>query len=391
MSRPIRILELRSVRGTGGGPEKTILLGARPRPGSRCNVTVCYIRDRRDVEFGIAERVKLYPEVDYVELVEQRSLDFRIWPALRQLVRKRRIDIVHAHDYKADLLAWLLGRTSSVVPLATAHAWVGQTPRERFVYYPGDKLILGRFPHVIAVSRDIKDELVRYGARGERVTVLPNGIDHRVFQRDVRREGPVRARLGIDAKAFVIGAVGRLDPEKRFDILLRAVARLEAADADVAVVVVGDGNERVTLRRLATELGLGPRCHLLGFRSDVADLHHAFDVFVQSSIREGTSNAVLEAMALETPVIATRVGGTGELISDGVHGLLVPTHDLTALAAAIDTVRRDPAGAGRRAAMARARVEKDLSFEERTRKLERIYEDLVGPDRVVSALAESFS
>jgi glycosyltransferase involved in cell wall biosynthesis len=391
MSRPIRILELRSVRGTGGGPEKTILLGARPRPGSGCLVTVCYIRDSRDTEFEVAARVQLHPEVDYVEIAERHSLDFRIWPALRRLIRQRRIDIVHAHDYKTDLLALLLGRSSSVVPMATAHAWVGETRRERFLYHPGDKLILSRFPRVVAVSKDIRAELVRYGAVPERVTLLANGIDHCVFKRDRSREALIRARLGIAPGAFVIGAVGRLDPEKRFDVLMRAVGRLGISDTQVVVVIVGDGGERVKLRTLANELGIAPRCQMLGFRTDIADLHHAFDVFVQASIREGTPNAVLEAMALETPVIATRAGGTAELISDRVHGLLVPTDDVAAFVTAIETVRRDYESCKQRAALARMRVEQELSFDERTRRLEEIYESLMAPSPRVPTLAESCS
>jgi glycosyltransferase involved in cell wall biosynthesis len=391
MSRPIRILELRSVRGTGGGPEKTILLGARPRPDSCCIVTVCYIRDTRDAEFGVADRVEFSSDIDYVEIVERQSVDFRVWSALRQLIRDRAIDIVHAHDYKTDLLALLLGRSLPVVPFATAHAWVGQTRRERSLYYPADKLVLSRFPHVVAVSRDIKTELVRYGTHPGRVTVLPNGIDHRAFKRDISREGTVRARLGIVPGAFVIGAVGRLDPEKRFDVLLRAVAHLEIAETKVMVVVVGDGGERETLRRLADELGIGSQCLWLGFRRDVADLHHAFDVFVQASIREGTPNAVLEAMALQTPIIATGAGGTAELISDGVHGILVQPDNVAALVAAIERVRRDRESCNERAAQARMRVEQELSFDERTRKLEQIYQTLMGPTPLAPILAESCS
>jgi glycosyltransferase involved in cell wall biosynthesis len=352
---------------------------------------VCYLRDRNDTDLTIANHAKLSPEVDFVEIVERHSFDFRIWPTLRQLVRDRGIHIVHAHDYKTDLLALLLARSLSVVPLATAHAWVGQTPRERFVYYPADKLILGRFPHVVAVSNDIKDELVRYGTRPDRVTVLLNGIDHRVVRRDRPREQSARASLGIPAGAFVIGAVGRLDPEKRFDVLLRAVARLEPADTGVVVMIAGEGNERTRLLGLANELGLGSRCQILGFRSDVADLHHAFDVFVQSSIREGTPNAVLEAMAMETPVVATRAGGTQELITHGVHGLLVPLDHEATLAAAIETVRQHPEEARLRTIRARARIEQELSFDERTRRLEHIYEQLLNPGQLVSSLAESYS
>ena len=100
----IRVLELRSVRGTGGGPEKTILLGAALADRSRFAVTVCYLRDARDPLFRVDRRAET-ADLDYVEITEQYSFDARVWPKLRALVRDRRIDIVHAHEYKTDLLA----------------------------------------------------------------------------------------------------------------------------------------------------------------------------------------------------------------------------------------------------------------------------------------------
>src|SRR5437868_14724069 len=104
MKYPVRILELRSVRGTGGGPEKTILLSAARSNPERFAVTACYLRDRRDPNFGVDVLAKKLG-VNYVEVGERHSFDFRIWPALRRLARERAIDIVHSHDYKTDLLA----------------------------------------------------------------------------------------------------------------------------------------------------------------------------------------------------------------------------------------------------------------------------------------------
>src|SRR5262245_53683572 len=106
---PLRILELRSVFGTGGGPEKTILLGAAQADPARYRVTVCYIRDRRDRVFHIDERVRALG-IDYVEVPERHSWDPAIWGRLRRLVRARNIDIVHAHDYKTDFWALALAR-----------------------------------------------------------------------------------------------------------------------------------------------------------------------------------------------------------------------------------------------------------------------------------------
>lgn len=372
---PIRILELRSVWGTGGGPEKTILQGARLADPAQFAVTVCYLRDARDPEFAIGARAAALG-VDYVEIGERHSLDPRVWRELRQLVRKRAIDIVHSHDYKTDLLALLLARAEGVIPLATAHGWTGQSWREK-LYYVADKRLLGRFPRVIAVSNEIKQELEQCGLDGSRIQVVLNGIDPGQFCREPGQVGRLREALGLDPGDFVIGSVGRLEPQKRFDLLLEAFKVVKDQHPRARLLIAGEGACRPQLETQMRELHLEETCRLLGHRSDVTELHHAFDLFVQSSDYEGTPNAVLEAMALETPIVATAAGGTGDLMTDGVHALLVPRGEPEALARAIEQCLADPAGTGRRTAAARRRVEEDLSFDVRMKTVHAIYEALV--------------
>jgi glycosyltransferase involved in cell wall biosynthesis len=376
----ISVLELRSVWGTGGGPEKTILLGAARHDRSRFAVTVCYLRDARDEVFGIDQRARRIG-VDYTEVRERHSFDGAIWPQLVSLVRARRVDIIHGHDHKTDLLALLLARKTGAVALATAHGWTGQSVRERWLYYPADRQILRRMPQVIAVSTEIKSRLVRAGTDPTRVRVVLNGIDPEGFRRDPIKRVAIRRQMGFLSRQRVIGAVGRLEPQKRFDLLLDAFAHVHLRWPDTRLVIAGDGSQRDRLDAQARRLGISGVCEFLGHRPDIAGLHDAFDLFVQSSAYEGTPNAVLEAMAMETPIVATDVGGTGELAVPGVHGLIVRPGDATALAAAIGEVLTDEAAAVRRAAAARRRVESDLSFAERTRTLEWIYADLVARSR----------
>ena len=372
---PIRVLELRSVWGTGGGPEKTILLGAARSNPSRYAVTVCYIRDARDTVFAIDKKAGDLP-IDYVEVVERHSFDRSIWPVLRRLVQNRRIDIVHAHDCKTDVLAWLLHRAEGVIPLSTAHGWAGHSRRERLLYHRMDKQILRLFPKVITVSEDIRQELVRSGAKPGSVQTVLNGIDHTRFHRDRSRETQIRQRLGIADDEVVIGAVGRLETEKRFDLLIDAFASLQVARLGLRLVIVGEGSLRNTLEAQVDRLGLGGVCRLLGQRSDIVDLHHAFNVFVQSSANEGAPNAVLEAMALETPVVATAVGGTAQLVRDGIDGLLVPAGKIDALADAINRLLTDGQATVARVVSARDRVETELSFDARMATLEAVYTEL---------------
>lgn len=376
MSRPLNVLEIRSVRGTGGGPEKTILVGAAQADTSRYRVTVCYIRDTRDDVFGIDERAATL-NVDYVEILERHSLDLSVWPALRRLVHERQIDIVHSHEYKTDLLAYLLHRWDGIGVVATAHGWTGHSAKERRLYYPADKRLLARFPRLIAVSSEIRHELLRYGASPDSTTVVLNGIDHRACFRDSAKEQPSRTAWGVRPGEIVIGAVGRLEPQKRFDALIDVFARLYATRPSLRLLVAGEGSLRTTLEQQLRARGLANVGRLVGHVHDVGAFHHALDYFVQSSDYEGTPNAVLEAMAFETPLVATSAGGTAELVANGVHGLVVPVNDSEALMAALDDSLRGMEQARRRASHARRRVESELSFEARMRAVEAIYDELM--------------
>jgi glycosyltransferase involved in cell wall biosynthesis len=376
MTAPIRVLELRSVRGTGGGPEKTILLGAAQADPSRWHVTVCYIRDARDGVYGIDKRAAGLG-VDYTEIRERHSFDVSVWPALRRLIRDRHIDIVHAHDYKTNLLAWLLHRLKGTPVLATAHGWTGHSPRERRVYYPLDKWLLARLPYAVAVSSDIRSELLARGADPSRVEVILNGIDHRAFRRERGREAAAREKLVIAPGEIVVGSVGRLEPQKRFDLLIEAFSALHRVRPELRLRIAGDGSLRSALQHQIDAAGLAGAARLTGHVEDVAGFHHGLDLFVQSSDYEGTPNAVLEAMAFETPLVATSAGGTAELVEDGVHGVVIPPGDISTLTKTMGAALDDRKGCERRAQAARRRIETDLSFETRMRRLERIYERLV--------------
>ena len=385
---PIRVLELRSVKGLGGGPEKTILHGAAMTDPARLKVTVCYIRDERDTDFNIDARAAAL-NLDYCVVMERSSADPAVWPALRQLVREKQIDIVHGHEYKTDLLAYLLARAEHVLPLTTVHGWSGHSFREQWVYYPIDKWLLRRFPVVIAVSDGVRCSIERAGVRPDRIQVLLNGIDHQVFKRDAAGSRLARMALSIGDGDLVIGAVGRLEWLKRFDLLIEAFARLRREWPQLRLLIAGEGGARRDLEAQIAALGLSESCRLVGHRPDVIEFYRALDVFVQSSATEGAPNVILEAMAMETPIVATDVGGTTELMRHGFDGLAVPAGDASGIANAIASVLHDPGAARLRAEMARRRIENELSFAARVERLNRLYESLVlsHPARAAGAVA----
>jgi glycosyltransferase involved in cell wall biosynthesis len=376
-ARPVRVLELRSVRGTGGGPEKTIIAGAAMADRERVEVVVCYLRDARDPVFHIDERAA-QARVEYVEIVERHSFDTSVWSRLRQLVVDRRIDVLHAHEYKTDLLALMLSRSLGIPALATVHGWTGHSPRERWLYYPLDKRILARFPRLIAVSSEIARELQRHGADGRSITTVLNGIDAGMFRRSRDRQPSARAAIGVAPGEFAIGSVGRLEPQKRFDLLLEAFSEFRRAVPQARLVIAGDGSLRASLEEQRQRLGLADSCTLAGHVADVIGFHHALDLFVQSSDYEGTPNSVLEAMALETPIVATEAGGTAELVVDGEHGRIVPIGRRDLLLTAMRQAHECTDESRAMANAARRRVENELSFQSRVRRVEGIYQELAG-------------
>ncbi len=294
-------------------------------------------------------------------------------PAIRRIVADRQITIVDAHDYKAAFFAARFARLEAILPVATLHGWSGHSARERLLYYPAEKWIVRSFPLVIAVSQEIADTARRWGANPERVKVLLNGVDPLEFRRRAGAAARARRLLAADPNEVLIGAVGRLEPEKRFDLLLETMAVLLRGRPELRLILVGEGSLGGKLQNHARRLGIGDRCRWLAHRRDLVDLYPAMDVLAQSSDHEGTPTVLVEAMAMEVPIVATAVGGTGELLEHGIHGLLVPRRNPAALAAAIEQTLSDRDATSRRVAAARKRVESELSLEARTRKLEQLY------------------
>jgi glycosyltransferase involved in cell wall biosynthesis len=198
---------------------------------------------------------------------------------------------------------------------------------------------------------------------------VPNGI----FSPKAPSGVDVRAELGIEPEAQVIGTVCKLRPQKALGVLVEAAGRLVGRFPQLRVLIVGEGPERAALVRKISELGLGETVCLLGHRGDVPDVLESLDLAVCSSDFEGTPLSVLEYMEAGLAVVATRVGGVPDLITPDVHGLLVEPRDPVELASAVAGLLDDPARAAAmgRAGRARRRAEFDISVT--VREVERIY------------------
>ena len=318
-------------------------------------------------------------DVDYVALAKPPGHLVRLFPALHARFREEGPLIVHTRNLaalEASAPAW-----SARVPVRIhgehgrdARDPDGQRRRYRVVrraYSP----FVSRY---VTVSRDLERYLVdRVGIDASRVMHLTNGVDTETF-RPRRFDDRLPQGCPFDrARHWLVGTVGRMDPVKDQVNLARAfVAALREsprAAERMRLVLAGDGPLRPEVERVIEAAGLRGLVWFAGERSDVPDLLRQLDCFVLPSLGEGISNTILEAMASGVPVVATRVGGNGELVSDGYTGTLVEPADSDALARQLLAYFFDPAGAHRHGSAGRQLATRNFSLQRMVDRYHELY------------------
>jgi L-malate glycosyltransferase len=221
-----------------------------------------------------------------------------------------------------------------------------------------NRALINRLTHdCVAVSEDVRMRLQRYeGLDAARVRVIYNGAPPPELL-SAERRAELRERLGFAPGDFVIGTVGRFDPIKNLPMLVRSMAEVMQRQPGVRGLLVGDGPEFPRIRAMLGELGIESRVSLTGYRDDARLLAQCMDLFVLSSFSEGTSMALLEAMAAGVPVAVTAVGGNPEIVSGGETGWVVPSDDVAALTTAMLQALGDAAARQRYADAARSRFQ----------------------------------
>jgi len=289
-------------------------------------------------------------------------------------LRRRRVRIVHSYLFPANWFGTLTARLARIPVAVVSKRSMDVYPRARDRW--ACRLVNRLADRVTAVAGAVRDHV--HAAEGcplEKIVVIPNGIEVPVDPTPAPADAASALGVGRDDK--VMGTITRLVWKRGHEELLQAAAIVRRAEPSAKLVVVGDGPLRSTLEDRARALGLDGGVRFLGAVPGAARLLPRVDVFVLSSVLEGMSNALLEAMASGRPVVATRVGGNPELIVDGETGLLVPPKDAEALAQAVIRLLRDPALARRFGEAARRRVESEFSLSTMVGRMEQLYEDLL--------------
>ncbi|MDI6852731.1 MAG: glycosyltransferase [Deltaproteobacteria bacterium] len=312
-----------------------------------------------------------YP-VHALGLSLKKDPDLKIIHRIRQLLKHLRPDILHTHlyhpNYYGRLAALGMGLKGVVASIHNVYT------RRKFHRRLWNFLLSWTTDRIVAVSPQVRRDVLVYDAvPPSRLDLLPNGINLAALDIQVSREA-AKAQLGVNG--LCLGAVGRLEEQKGHALLLEAFPAVIAEVGDITLLLAGDGKLRPNLERQAEDLGITGRVKFLGTRRDMPLVYRAMDIMALPSLWEGLPLALLEAMGAGLPVVASRVGGVKDVISDGINGRLIPAGDPQALAAAIVELSRRP---DRRTAMGNAAqetIKKRFSQEVMLQKLAELYQEL---------------
>jgi glycosyltransferase involved in cell wall biosynthesis len=347
------------------------LAGALKRRGH--DVTIACLEKSRMSGEALAK------DVAVLGLVPGRYLHpANVW-RLRQKIRHGNIDLIHAHvsgDLPSVVMAVkLAGRRPPILLTKGIGSGIKKTdPFHLFLY--------ANVSCVLAVSRFVQRNVVETTpVPKDRVVLLFNGLDTDRFSPGNARRAEVRREFGISDNTLLIGFVGRFSPGKGHEEFLRAAQQLSEKYDQVQFLIVGEasfGEEKYarTIKEMCSTLGLDQRVTFAGYRSDIPDVMAAFDIFAFPSHAESFGLGLIEAMAMERPVVATRKDGTLDIVVDGETGYFVPARDVPALASALARLIDDADLREKMGKAGRRRVEELFSQNGQVRRLEKLYINL---------------
>lgn len=338
----INILLVKRVFEQYGGSERVVLNLLSRLPDERFTVNVVLLKNASagtsELERQITSAGHPY---DVLQWKDKTSF-ITIPRELDDLCKRRRIDLIHSHDPRSNLVAMLLRRRRRIPAVASIHGWV-RTPWWVRAFEFLDFLTLFFFDGVITISNSQRDFLLRRGIKPEKVRRIYNVSDHMRRGTESLSKIEAKRRLGLGPDTLVVGSAGRLCREKGLQDLLSAFSILAQEYPSLRLLLVGEGYMKERMMRRAREMGIADRVVFTGFMIDVSLAYQAIDIYVCPSIVEwGLSLSVQEAITYKLPVIATDAGGLPELVRDNETGYIVPAGDSSTMSERIKVFIQDP-------------------------------------------------
>lgn len=325
-----------------------------------------------------AEHLKA-PDCLVVNLQKKEGNDLRLPKRLAAAARQYELDILHARGWPTLVETAVAALLANVT--TTVYGFHGKTIDDLqgigLVRRLAQRLFIRCYSRVITLNQLMANDFAcECGLPLDQIRIIGNGVDIHHFSPRTDRSD-LRVRFGLPPDRLILGNVARLDPVKNHDVIIRALYRLRQHPSRPFVLLVGEGGHRPILEEQIKRRGLAEDVKLFGYSERISALLNCMDLYVQSSFYEGFSNTILEAMACGVPVLASRVGGTADLFTDGEQGLLFPSDDDATLAQLITRFADDRVLRLSMADRARRHVIEHFSVQTMVRKYEALYQELV--------------
>jgi len=299
--------------------------------------------------------------------------DYSFLSKLVILIKSNKINILHSHGYKSNFYGFLASKICNIPIISTCHNWIAKDLRTRF-YYKIDKFLLPRFDKIIAVSDEIKQELLRIGTNPEKVCLIHNGINTKSFSNILSN---IKADFNLNPDSLIIGSVARFTEEKGLENILYVAKKILKENKNIYFMLVGDGPLKNSLIQKSKELQIYDHMIFTGQRSDMPEVYNTFDIFVLPSLKEGLPMVILEAMASKKPIVASSVGAIPDVIEDGKSGLLVPPGNINSLYQALKQLINNPSLRNYLGENAFERVKNNFSTEKMCDEYIKIYNEVL--------------
>lgn len=290
------------------------------------------------------------------------------------ILKSEQVDLLCVHGYKANVIGRIASWRAGIPLVAISRGWTGEDFKVR-TYEWLDRLFLKFANHIIAVSVKQKEKIAHLGIPIENVTVIHNCIN---VEGRVEPSSSIRTELGIATNSILVISAGRLSPEKNYGGMIDAAKIVTEENRNVYFSIFGEGILRAALEEKIASTGLSDRFFLPGFNTGMQVVLSEIDIFVLPSFTEGLPNVILEAFAAGKPVVATAVGGTPEVVEDGVSGFLTDPQKPEYMAECILRLARDPALRKDMGKRGLESVKKNYTFEHQTDQYEQVYQTLTG-------------
>jgi len=351
-----------------GGAERVVLDLAQHTDPGRYEVSVICLQQPLG-PFGVTLRTKGYD----VETINRKpGFDFSLIRRIRKSIKNIELRILHCHQYTPFVYGVLAAASTPCDVIFTEHGrfYPDKRKLKRVIINPVLNRLTGKVTAISEATRNALGLYENFPTAG--IEVIYNGIDDTLIRRADSED--LKAELGIDDKAPLMGTVARLDPIKNHPMMIRALKLVHASLPEATLLIVGDGPEMSNLKRVARELGVSNRVVFTGMRNDAQRFYRIMDVFLLTSYSEGTAMTLLEAMASGVPCLATDVGGNPEIVSDGETGRIVASNDAKMLADGILHILEDKNLHTAMGRAARKRFEERFTVQKMVEEYQKLYE-----------------